>query len=191
MKRVIEALAVTAEIYDKSLSDARIEVMVSDLSTYSETELLAALAACRRECRFMPTVADILERIPSEHPSPDEAWALLPQNEADSAVMTEEMAEAFGTVMNLMELDPVAARMSFKKSYERLVSRARAEKRRPTWFPSLGINAARREAVIADAVRKNRLSAEHAQALLPDSDVKAFIALPQVQEALKLLEADR
>lgn len=170
MKNLIKAIAVTAEMYNQNLSEARIEMMVADLSEYREIDLLHSLAACRKECRFMPTIADIIDRLPGGHPSADEAWAMIPRDESESTVWTAEIAQAWGLVASTLDDgDRVAARMAFKAAYDRLVSKARAEKRQPVWTPSMGTNVAGREAALLEAVERGRLDKSHAAALLPQN----------------------
>lgn len=101
-------------------------------------------------------------------PGSDEAWAMIPRDEAASAVMTTEMAEAMGVAQPLLdEGDQVAARMAFKAAYERIVTANKMAGVEPKWFPSLGYDKACRESVLANAVRLGRLGADQALNLLP------------------------
>jgi hypothetical protein len=81
MKKVFEALAVTAEMYGQALSDARIRMITFDLQEYSAEQILSALSQCRKTCKFFPTIADIIQAIPNGHLSGDEAWGLCPKSE--------------------------------------------------------------------------------------------------------------
>lgn len=124
--------------------------------------------------KFAPRPADIIELcgkiLPDWHLAADEAWAMIPRDEATSAVMTEEMAEAMGIAQPLLdEGDQVAARMAFKAAYERITDANKRAGVKPKWFPSLGHDKSGREAVLQQAVRLGRLTAPHVAGLLPPS----------------------
>lgn len=164
-KEVLQALAVTAEITGTQLSEAAARVFAGDLARYPPDQVLGALTRCRREVRGRLTVADVVGRLDDGRPTPDEAWAMCPQEEAETAVLTEEMAAALGVASQAG--DRVSARMAFLAAYRRMVQEARDEGRPVRWFPSLGTDPSGREPVLAEAIRLGRLSASHARALLP------------------------
>ncbi len=93
---------------------------------------------------------------------------MLPMTEADTAVWTTEMSQAFGTVIRMIDAgELVPARMAFKETYARLVSQAR-DKRQPTeWHVTLGHDKNAREARLAEAVAAGRLTLERAQEFAP------------------------
>jgi hypothetical protein len=165
---LLEAVTVTFELVGQAVSDASLKAIVQELVRYPEADVLEALTRCRRECRKL-SLADILDRIPGQHPKPEEAWALVSRclvNEQVSVVWTDEMREAYGVAAALAD-DPVAARMAFRESYSELVSRARAKNQAPTWTVSLGTDPAGRELALQEAVKKNQISQAHAAALVP------------------------
>jgi hypothetical protein len=176
MKKVIDAITVTAEMFNVQMSAGRIATMVDDLSEFREDDIVDALRKCRREAKTMPTIADIIAKIPGGWPSADEAWGLVPRTEDESTVWTQEMAEAWGAAYPMLcEGDKVAARMAFKSAYERLVSDARNEGRKPDWIPSLGHDKRGHDAALQKAVELGRIDASHAKALspsMPDSNVR-------------------
>ncbi len=166
--KVLQHLAATVASMGIEIPDAALEIMVRDLAGFPEADVIIALARCRQELRRMSLV-DILERIPGGHPGPEEAWSICAPalgNEHASVVWTDEIAQAFWAASNLHD-DPVAARMAFKEIYGTAAGRARAERRPPIWIPSLGWEKSGRELAVLDAVEKGRLTAEHAQAILP------------------------
>ena len=67
---LIKALLVTAELYQKPFSDAAARLLVEDLAGFRIEDTLAALATCRRELRYFPTVSEIVARIPGAALSP-------------------------------------------------------------------------------------------------------------------------
>lgn len=177
-----QAVLVTCELVGQTLTDAAMEGMVAELSRYPEASVMESLLRCRRELRKL-TLADILDRLPGQHPGPEEAWGLVSRclaNEQVSIVWTEEMREAYGTAAALAS-DPVAARMAFKECYVKLVSTARAQRRSPAWSVSLGYDPHGRELALTEAVQKNQISQTHAARLVPCLD-------PPVADVQALLE---
>ena len=167
-KRILEMLAVTAELTGTQFSEAAARVLMHDLSAYPEHQVLNALNRCRKELKGRLTLADVLTRIDDGRPGPEEAWSLMPRDEAASVVWTDEMTQAWGVALPLLnEGDHVAARMAFLEAYKRLVQQARDEGVPPHWTPSLGTDAAGREPVLLEAMRKGRLPYEHVHSLLP------------------------
>lgn len=171
---VLKALAVTAELTGTQLSEAAARVFAADLAAYPPEQVLGALNRCRRELRNRLTVADVVARLDDGRPTPDEAWAKIPQDEAQSAVITEEMAAAWGIAREAG--DRVSARMAFLSAYRRLVQEARDAGTRIHWFPSLGHDPHGRTAALEEAVRLGRLTQEHAERLLPPPESSARIA---------------
>jgi hypothetical protein len=165
---LIQAVAVTAELCGRTFSEAAAKMFVQDLSGFDEQAVIKALTRCRREVRGFLTIADVVSRIDDGRPGVEEAWAMMPFDESQTVVWTEDMAKAFGIALPLlMEGDKVAARMAFKESYAKLVTEARDAGIRVTWTPSLGHDKNGREAVLSEAVAKGRLTYEAAQEFIP------------------------
>ena len=166
--KLLDAIAVTAELTATSLSAPAARLMADDLSKYPEHQVLGALTRCRRELKGRLTIADVLTRLEDGRPGVEEAWAMLPKSEDETVVWTEEMARAMGVAQTLLDDgDHVAARMAFKESYSRLVQMARDASRPVRWTASLGHSVQGREHAIAQAVEQGKLTAEHAAGLLP------------------------
>jgi hypothetical protein len=68
--------------------------------------------------------------------------------------------------------------MAFKESYISEVAHARAEVRPVKWEVSLGLDKNGRVPALAEAVEKNRISANHAMSLVGDQAVELQRALP-------------
>lgn len=167
---VLKAVAVTAELTGTQLSEAAARVFAADLAEYPVDQVLAALTRCRREVRGRLTVADVAARIAEAdgRPGAEEAWAMIPRDEAQTAVITDEMAVAMGAALPLLaDGDAVAARMAFKEVYGREVAAARASGKPLRWFASLGHDKAAREPVIRQAVAMGRLTQRQALRHLP------------------------
>lgn len=191
---LVKAVAVTAELCGTTLSPEAARVMVDDLAGYPEGQVLSALARCRREVKGRLTIAEVLSRIDDGRPGPEEAWAMLPRDERDSAVMTQEMAQAFGVAAPLLDDDHVAARVAFRETYVRLVQAARDNREPARWFPSLGWDQQRRIPVLAEAARLGRITLDHAASLVHLEHRDALLQLasnakPDPRETPQLREA--
>jgi hypothetical protein len=173
------ALAVTAEITGTDLSQGAAIVMAQELAAYDRGQVLGALKRCRRELRGRLTMAAVIERLDDGRPGPEEAWAMLPTDEASSVVWTDEMAEAFGLVCGMIEDgETVAARMAFKEKYLSLISLARDERKPVNWTPSLGHDPRSRDGALSLAVEKGRLTQSQALAYSPT------VSIPMTQYKL-------
>lgn len=182
---VTQAVLVTYELIGQAISDVAVKAMVSELSSYPESDVLLALTRCRKELRKI-TLADILDRIPGGHLGVEEAWALVAKglnNEDVSIVWTDEMAQAFGPALALAH-DPVAARLAFKETYTRLVQDAKAMNSKPVWKVSLGFDMQGRERALREAVERGRIGYQYAQKFLPALEVapEVMAALPALWE---------
>ena len=181
MSKLIEAIAVTAELTGTKLSDAAAQVMFSDLSLYPENQILTALTRCRRELKGRLTIAEIISRIDDGRPGVEEAWAMVPKSESESVVWTEEMAIAMRNASGLLdEGDSVGARMAFKEAYLKLCQQARDIQKPVIWKVSLGYDTRGREGAIIEAVKLGRLPVAHATQFLPQI-VEVLEGLPQLE----------
>lgn len=179
---LLQALAVCAELTGTELSEAAARAMARDLSAYPLDQVIFALTRCRRELKGRLTIAAVLERLDDGRPGPNEAWAMIPQDERGSVVWTTEMAEAYGVAAPLLgQGQAIAARMAFIEYYERSLATARSEQRPAHWLPSLGHDQQGRAAAVNDAIRKGRLTAAHGLSLLPTPDRQ------QTDESIALL----
>lgn len=172
---VIKTLMAMGELYGKSLSEYAARIFLEDLSAYGPDVILAALRECRKSIARFPTVADIVSRADAldGRPGPEEAWAMIPKDEAGSVVWTGEMALAFGAARPLMlEGDLVAARMAFREKYLAEVKRAREARLKPEWIPTFGTDPAGRDAAMRIAVDQKRIALEAARQWLPEIEFK-------------------
>jgi cytochrome c556 len=170
-ERLLQALATTAELMNSQLSPGALAMMAKDLSPYDPEKIYQALTNMRKTARFfnLPILIEEIEKLlPGRRIGADEAWALYPHNESDSAVITDEMAEAMGIAQPLLnEGDKIGARMAFKTAYDRIVENNKSNGVSPKWFASLGHDSDGRELVVKEAVRLGRLPASSIQTLLP------------------------
>jgi hypothetical protein len=190
---LIQALAATAELCGTNLSEAAAKLMLSDLVEYDERAVLQALSKCRRELKGRLTLAEIVSRIDDGRPGAEEAWAVLPFDEATSVVWTKEMSDAFWVAQPLIDAgEKIPARMAFKEAYLRLVAEAREHREPVKWTVSLGHDQAGRQPILAAAVEKGRIAASHARKLIPnfdaDDSVTPLLEARKSNEALALAE---
>lgn len=131
--------------------------------------------------RFAPRLAEIIGNCDALSPGAkwlgaEEAWSQMPRGEGESAMLTNEAAEALTAANDLIATgDKVAARMAFKEAYERLVAKAKMEGRRPAYFFSAGRDIDGREKVLVEAVRNNLIAADHVPKLLPPDRVESVL----------------
>lgn len=168
-ERVIKAFGVMLEVTGSEMSKGAMRVMLHELAKHPEGQVVRALDRCCRELKG-PKIAlqDILTRIDDGRPDPETAWTMVPKDEMVSAMMTEEMGEAFSLVYSTVasgELIP--ARMAFLEAYRKAVQLAREEKKPVRWAFTPGTDLNGREAVLLDAADKGLISAERVQELLP------------------------
>ena len=180
---LLEAVTATYAVAGQEISEIALKAIVTELQGYPPIAVLEALTRCRKELRKI-TLADILDRIPTGHPGVEEAWSVvsgLLANEDASVSWTDQMAKAFGVARHLSG-DKIASRMAFKECYLAEVIEARDRKQGPTWRVSLGHDPHGRQAAIEDAVKRGRISLDHAKKLLPDfSSPAVTVALPEIR----------
>lgn len=190
MQKLVETLAATAEIMQAEVSPVSLAVMADDLQAYDQTLVMMALAKFRKEANkfsLSGIIAQIEKLNPNRRLGADEAWAIYPHDEATSAVITNEIAEAMAIAQPLLnEGDKTGARMAFKTAYDRITENNKMNGIEPKWFPSLGSDSAGREQVVSEAVRLGRLPQSAVQTLLPPPVDNKFtsnvIALKQTMQ---------
>lgn len=168
-KNLIEAIAATAELCGKTYTPAAAKLLAQDLAGYSEQDILKALTKCRKELKPNQFCLEaIVSRIDDGRPGAEEAWAMMPHDEAKTVVWTDEMSEAWFVAYPLLnDGDTIGARMAFKESYNKLLTKARDERKPIKWTASLGHDKNGRESVLINAIEKGRLSAPQVKILLP------------------------
>lgn len=185
-----DEVVATWSINGQQLEDAAVALIVKELQAYPLNDVAAALSRCRRELKRM-TLADVLDRIPGQHPGVEEAWSIVAKalnDERVTIVLTDQMMQAFGSALDVQE-DPIAARMAFKEVYTRLVAIARDQRTPIRWRPSLGHDASGREGAVLEAVEKGRITAAHAAALLPVTENTDARVRELVEKSVKRIES--
>ena len=176
--KVIEAIAVTAELCGRVFSPAAAMVFAGDLDGFPEAGVLAALTRCRKEVRGLLTIQEVISRIDDGRPGVEQAWAMLPKGENDSVVWSEEMATAWGIAAPLLaDGDRIGARMAFKESYLAAVASARDQRMPPRWTPSFSDrrDVAGMQAALIEAVRHKRISLTFAVESLPPENAEGLL----------------
>jgi len=158
-EELIKTLGVVAEVMGHELSPNAARMMIAELSQYNEPMVLAALRRCARECKYKLSLADIISRLDDGRPGAEEAWSMLPKQECDTVVWTNEMAVAYGVAAPLIELgDLVAARMAFKESYAKQLTQAQTDGVPVKWLTSLGHDPHGRAGPVRAAVVAGKIS---------------------------------
>jgi hypothetical protein len=168
-------LKTSMAIYQQEVTADVIGLWWNSLNRFEVTQVREAFSRHIQDIKtgkFAPRPADILAILEMMNPDGrlgvEEAWALFPHDEASSAVITDEMAEAMQSARPLMlEGDHIAARMAFKEAYTRITTKNKFNGVSPRWFPSLGHSKEGREIALKQAVELGRISSEAAQVLLP------------------------
>lgn len=163
---LVKMLVVTGEMMGRELSADAVSMMVDDLSDYPVENVAAALKRVRTEgARF--NVGEIVSRLPGDWPGADEAWAMAPKSEDDTACVCSEILNSMDMAQDCLG-DLVAMRMAFKSAYIRTVAEARYEGRRPIWSISPGHDTNKQQAVIEKAIRNRFISKAQALPYLPE-----------------------
>lgn len=181
------------DVYGAKATNASLTIWWAALSRYSFAAVSRALSSHVQDAvagKFAPKPADLIGRLQSldGRPGPEEAWSMIPRDEANSVVWTDEMAQAWGVAQPLLnEGDQVAARMAFLERYRQLVQAAREKGEPAKWMPSLGFDKAGREAALIDARDRGRLTAAHVAGLLPHREERTANTLARIQKRAEAL----
>lgn len=174
-REMVEAIALLRAEYDdmKPVEGPRLEMWWEALRGFPDGAVRAAAAQHLKTSHFKPQLADIVKacaaQMDGQWIGADEAWALMPKSEQDSAMLTDEIAQAMAAASPLLAGgDKLAARMAFKDAYNRLVEKAKIEGRSPRFFPSFGADALGRVTMLGNAVQKGQITLEGAVEALPE-----------------------
>jgi hypothetical protein len=152
---------------------SRLEMWWKALEAFPDGSVTAAAEQHLKTSHFKPQIADIVKLCEAQCVGlwlgADEAWALMPKSESDSAMLTDEIAQAMAAATPLLEMgDKVAARMAFKDAYGRLVEQAKIAGRYPRYFPSFGDDVHGRTSVLAMAVQRGQIPLSQALEYQPE-----------------------
>lgn len=165
------ALGITFELCGgRHPSEPAARVLLKILEEHPFETAMLALDRCTREVKGILSPSDITSRIDDGRPGADEAWALLPKNEEQSAMWTDEMIEAWAEIRGDIAADRIGARRSFIQAYERACRSARDSRSAVHWTFTPGHSDADREAVLTAAVDKGLISRTQADYYLPKHD---------------------
>jgi hypothetical protein len=173
---IVKLIALLATEYPNmpAFSDDRIEMWIEQLSVFPPGSVMQAGKNHMRTSRFAPQLAEIVAACQAQAGGgwlgADEAWAMMPKSEAQSAMMTNELSQAMAAASPLLEEgEQNAARMAFRATYSRLVEQAKIEGRAPRYFLSQGTDFNGRIEVLATAVRAKQIGLDAAISLLPSA----------------------
>lgn len=166
---LIQAIALLRAEYDdmNPIEGQRLEMWWAALRQFPDGSVRMSAERHIKTSAFKPHLSDIVKgceaQVSGSWLGADEAWALMPKSEHESAMLTDEIAQAIAAATPLLEQgDKIAARMAFKDAYTRLVEQARIEGRQPRYFPSFGTDPQARVVMLAKAVQTGQVSADRA-----------------------------
>ncbi len=178
-EKIIQAIAVTAELTGTQLSDNAMVVMAEDLMRYPLDKVLIALERCRRELKGRLTIASIIERVDDGWQSAEEAFNTLVAgwcNENLSILTTHTAMRAAESAAALFNAgDKYRAGTAFKEAYERAVSEKKAKGIEPDWYVSAGLDKDQLAQVVKEAAATGRITNDYALAMLPASQERMDI----------------
>lgn len=178
-EKIIQAIAVTAELTGTQLSDNAMVVMAEDLMRYPLDKVLIALERCRRELKGRLTIASIIERVDDGWQSAEEAFNTLVagwRNENLSILTTHTAMRAAESAAALFNAgDKYRAGTAFKEAYERAVSEKKAKGIEPDWYVSAGLDKDQLAQVVKEAAATGRITNDYALAMLPASQERMDI----------------
>ena len=178
-EKIMQAIAVTAELTGTQLSDNAMLVMAEDLLIYPLDKVLIALERCRRELKGRLTQAAILERIDDGWQSAEEAFNTLVagwENESLSILTTHTAMRAAESASALFNAgDKYRAGLAFKEAYERLVGEKKARGESPDWYVSAGLDKEQLAQLVTEAAATGKITNDYALALLPAGEERMNI----------------
>ncbi len=152
------------------------------VNNYFEIESVEkAFIAHLRSSKFFPTPDEIINHLPDIRKvkclNADESWAMMPMNEHQTVVWTEEMAEAYSIAYDLIvDGDRIAARMAFKGAYESLCNEALITQKPVLWKVCVGYDKDLIQPVLENAVLTGRITQQVANKYLPAPQDAGVIA---------------
>lgn len=178
-EKIMQAIAVTAELTGTQLSGDAMFVMAEDLLAYPLDKVLIALERCRRELKGRLTLAAILDRIDDGWQSAEEAFNTLVagwENESLSILTTHTAMHAAESASALFNIgDKYRAGLAFKTAYERIVSEKKAKGIQPDWYVSAGLDKEQLAQLVTEAAATGKITSDYALALLPAGEERMNI----------------
>lgn len=155
--------------FGKQLSNAAMKMSFKLLSGYPFEHVAAAIYKHIETSDRAPQPSDIIKLLTmnDEHLTEDDAWLIVPKSERESAVWTDEMAEAWSLCSDLYYSgDVYNATRGFKSAYKRIVAKNKLTNRPIAWRLTRGTDNTLLKAVVEDALRLGRLKPDYANRVL-------------------------
>lgn len=166
-------MLITAEYDLPAFTEERIKMWEQALSSFPLGSVRNSITSHITSSSYKPQLADIVKGCEAQEDSnwlgAEEAWALAPKSESESAMVTPEIAEALASISRMN--DPISSRMAFKETYLRLVAKSKIKRLQPRYFASLGTDINGRVSMLAHAVKTNKISLDAATALVPELSI--------------------
>jgi len=85
INEVLREIAISAELYQRSLSDGALGAIMHELKVFDSRAVCEAIRRCRKELNYFPSISQIIERLPG-HEDLSEAEAIDATNRIFTAV---------------------------------------------------------------------------------------------------------
>lgn len=168
-----QTLKSACEVHNRNYTQDLAGIWWNMMQSYSLDEFQGAVFRHLRKEKFFPKPSEIIALLDGNWIGPDEAWAVFPKDEQESAAINQAMAAAWDAASDIYhEGDTIGARMAFKAAYDRYVSGAIGRGERELWSVSLGWDGDNREPAIRSALDRNLITHETACKLLDSVPVK-------------------
>ena len=159
-----------------------LKLYTEKLSHYPPDAVRAALNSCVNTMKGHLALSDVVKRVVAMDGRPDveTAWSMIPKNESQSCVWTDEMVQAWNVARGADE-NLISMRMAFKENYTELVEEARRQGRPVSWTFSPGTDVDGRGRALLEAVQAGRLKHGHAATLarLPEKPPRKALPAPR------------
>jgi hypothetical protein len=183
---LIEKLTATAYAMGQQMNPEGIALMAEDLSAYNINDVDRALRKMRKKrVRFSISVVEEYIQAEDGRPSVDVAWATMPKDESETAVVTQEMLGAWSVAWEqYCTKDVVGAQISFKREYQRLVDESRESGVPTDWTASLGHDKDGRDSVLIEAAVDGRLLVNYVKSRTDYDSYKALATATKNKDLL-------
>lgn len=146
----------------KVISASSKALFFAALRDYSLEDIRVAMTAHVKEGTFTPVPNDIRvqinKRMTNQWIDADEAWAKMPKDEGMPGILNQVTAQALAAAAPMLAAgDVIAARMTFRATYNRLVEQEQLHGRAPVHFISPGGSLEAQQDLAAEGVRQGLL----------------------------------
>lgn len=163
-KQFTAILLSVCEAYSKNYTDSLYGIWWELMIDCSIDKFSWAMSAHVRTSKYFPRPAEILEKINGTWMDANEAWARMPKNEEDTAVVSKSMLAAWSVASeSYYSGDEIGARMAFKGAYDRHMKQSMDRGLTEVFSLSIGSDSTKRQPAISAAVQSGLITHEEAK----------------------------